>query len=193
MSGALSPWLVHKSTLLLERRWLKLREDRVSLAGRQEAFDFHVMEMPEWVAVVALTVDEKILFVEQYRHGCGGVSRELPAGVIEVGEPPIAAAERELLEETGYAAAVIRPLIELLPEPNRCTTKAHFFFARGAHKVGDQKPDTTEQIHVVSVDARNVSAEILSGRIQHGVHVAALLLASQLGLLPSVIEDTSNP
>jgi ADP-ribose pyrophosphatase len=193
MSGALLPWLVHESTLLLERRWLKLREDRVSLAGRREAFDFHVVEMPEWVAVVALTLDQEILFVEQYRHGCGCVSRELPAGVIEVGEPPIAAAERELLEETGYAADEMKPLIELLPEPNRCTTKAHFFFARGARKVGEQKPDTTEQIHVVPVDVRNLSAEILSGRVQHGVHVAALLLASQLGLLPPVIEDTSNP
>jgi 8-oxo-dGTP pyrophosphatase MutT (NUDIX family) len=193
MNGALLTWLVHKSTLLLERRWLKLREDRVSLPGREEAFDFHVMEMPEWVAVVALTEDGQILFVEQYRHGCRCVSRELPAGVIEAGEAPMAAAERELLEETGYAAAEFRPLIELLPEPNRCTTKAHFFFATGARKVSEQKPDTTEQIHVVPVDARLVKKEILSGRVQHGVHVAALLLASDLGLLPSLIEDTSNP
>jgi 8-oxo-dGTP pyrophosphatase MutT (NUDIX family) len=193
MNNPLRPWQVHRSTMLLERRWLKLREDRVTLPDRLEAFDFHVMEMPEWVAVVALTEDDQVLFVEQYRHGCRRVSRELPAGVIEPGEAPVAAAERELLEETGYAAVEFRPLIELLPEPNRCSTKAHIFFAEGARKVGEQQPDTTEQIHVVPVSARALYTEIASGRVQHGVHVAALLFAIQLQLLPPLTGGTSNP
>ena len=97
--------------MLLERPWLKLREDRVTLPGRIEAFDFHVVEMPEWVGILAVTEHEQVLFVEQYRHGCGRVSLELPAGVIDPGEHPLAAAQRELLEETGYAAEDWRPLI----------------------------------------------------------------------------------
>jgi 8-oxo-dGTP pyrophosphatase MutT (NUDIX family) len=193
MNEPLRPWLVQRSTMLLERRWLKLREDRVTLPGRTEAFDFHVMEMPDWVAVIAVTEDARVLFVDQYRHGCRGVSRELPAGVIEPGEEPIAAAQRELLEETGYAQGDFQPLIALLPEPNRCTTRAHFFFAQGVRWVGEQEPDATEQIHVVQVDARALGAEIASGRVQHGVHIAALLFAIERGLLPPLTEGTSNP
>jgi 8-oxo-dGTP pyrophosphatase MutT (NUDIX family) len=184
MSDPLRPWSVQKSTVLLERPWLKLREDRVTLPGHIETFDFNVVEMPEWVGILAVTEHEQLLFVEQYRHGCGRVSRELPAGVIDPGEEPLAAAQRELLEETGHAAQDWRPLIALLPEPNRFSTRAHFYFARGARRVGEQQPDATEQIHVVHVDTGAVWTEIASGRVEHGVHIAAILFAMGLGLLP---------
>jgi|RhiMethySRZTD1v2_1073278.scaffolds.fasta_scaffold01804_20 ADP-ribose diphosphatase len=180
----MKPWVVRKSTALLKRHWMELREDLVSLVEGGEEFEFHIVELPTWVAVVALTDDRKLLFVDQYRHASQLVSRELPAGVIEPDETPLAAAKRELLEETGYVAAEWSPLIELLPEPSKVKTRAHFFFARGARRVAEQNPDATEQIHVVPVDAEAWMDEVTSGRMQHGVHLAALLFAVQRGLLP---------
>jgi 8-oxo-dGTP pyrophosphatase MutT (NUDIX family) len=137
------------------------------------------------VAVIAVTEQGEVLFVEQYRHAYRQVSRELPAGVIEPGETPLAAAQRELREETGYVAEEWLSVVDFLPEPNRCATRAYFFLARGARRVGEQQPDITEQIRVVQVDAALVTEEITSGRVQHGVHVAALLFAVQRGLLPN--------
>lgn len=180
----MKPWVVLKSTALLTRHWMELREDLVSLADGSEQFEFHVVELPSWVAVVALTEDRKLVFVDQYRHASKLVSRELPAGVIEPEETPLAAAQRELLEETGYVAEDWSPLIELLPEPSKVKTRAHFFFARGARRVAEQRPDSTEQIHVVLVDAAAWMDEVASGRLQHGVHLAALLYAARRGLLP---------
>jgi 8-oxo-dGTP pyrophosphatase MutT (NUDIX family) len=133
--------------------------------------------------VVALTLDHKLLFVDQYRHANQLVSRELPAGVIEPDETPLAAAKRELLEETGYVAEEWLPLIELLPEPSKVKTRANFFLARGARRVAAQRPDSTEQIHVVEIDAGAWIEEVTSGRLQHGVHLAALLFAAQRELL----------
>jgi 8-oxo-dGTP pyrophosphatase MutT (NUDIX family) len=179
----MKPWVVLKSTALLKRHWMELREDLVSLSDGSEEFEFHVVELPTWVAVVALTLDRKILFVDQYRHASKLVSRELPAGVIEPEETPLAAAQRELLEETGYVAEEWQPLIELLPEPSKVKTRAHFFFARSARRVAEQRPDSTEQIHVVPVDIGAWMDEVSSGRLLHGVHLAALLFAAQRGLL----------
>jgi ADP-ribose pyrophosphatase len=180
----MKPWVVLKSTALLSRHWMELREDLVSLPDGSEEFEFHVVELPTWVAVVALTSERELLFVDQYRHASRVVSRELPAGVIEPDETPLAAAQRELLEETGYVADEWQPLIELLPEPSKVKTRAHFFFARGARRVAEQRPDSTEQIRVVPVDAAAWMEEVTSGRLQHGVHLAALLFAVQRGLLP---------
>jgi ADP-ribose pyrophosphatase len=178
------PWVVRKSTALLKRHWMELREDLVSLPEGSEEFEFHIVELPTWVAVVALTADRELLFVDQYRHANQVVSRELPAGVIEPDETPLAAAQRELLEETGYVADDWLPLIELLPEPSKVKTRAHFFVARGARRVAEQRPDSTEQIHVVTIDASAWMQEVTSGRLQHGVHLAALLFAAQRGLVP---------
>jgi 8-oxo-dGTP pyrophosphatase MutT (NUDIX family) len=179
----MKPWVVTRSRVLIERRWLKLREDRVSLPWGGEIPEFHVIESPAWSSVVPFTEDGRLVLVEQYRHGIEKVTLELPAGVIDAGETPLQAAQRELLEESGYSAAEWEPLIELCPDPNRQNARAHFFLARGARAVRDPKLDDSEQIEVVLVTPAELWAAIDAGRFCQGVQLGALLIAARKGAL----------
>src|SRR5450432_4250503 len=101
----LAPWEIITDTALISERWLEVRQQRVRLANGNEIEQFHLINGPHWTAVLCLTPDRQVVLVRQYRHGFGGASLELPAGVIEPSEAPIDAARRELLEESGFEAA----------------------------------------------------------------------------------------
>ncbi|HEY6561444.1 MAG TPA: NUDIX hydrolase [Polyangiaceae bacterium] len=180
----MKPWKVRKSRVVLDRKWLRVREEHVELSTGQEIEEFHVLEGPNWVGVLALTEDERVVLVDQYRHGIAALSRELPAGVIEPDESPLAAAQRELLEETGCAAEDWHPLIHFATEPARHTTMAQFFVARKARFVSEQRLDPGEQMSVVCLTPTEVFEQIESGAIRHATHVAAIALARVKGLLP---------
>jgi 8-oxo-dGTP pyrophosphatase MutT (NUDIX family) len=169
--------------LILDRKWLRIREERVRLESGVEIDEFHVVEGVDWVAVLALTDAGEIVLVDQYRHGARIVSRELPAGVIERHEAPLEAAKRELLEETGYAADEWLPLIDVATEPSRHTTRAHFFVARRARRVAEPNLDQSEEIQVVLMPRQELLNQLDRGVVQHGVHIGAVLLAERRGLL----------
>ncbi|MFO0565525.1 MAG: NUDIX hydrolase [Polyangiaceae bacterium] len=179
----MKPWRIVESSVLLERKWLAVRQERIELPHGGEIDEFHVIVAPDWTGILALTETGEVVLVEQYRHGAGRVSRELPAGVIDRGESPLDAAVRELREETGFEAKDFAPLLTVQTEPSRHTNRAHFFFASGARRVASQNLDASEHIHVVLVDPRTLVAAIESGAIHHGVHVAAILLAGRRGLI----------
>jgi 8-oxo-dGTP pyrophosphatase MutT (NUDIX family) len=176
-------WVVLSSRLLVDRRWLRLHEQRVALPNGVVIDPFHLFETPDWVAVLAVTPKDELVLVQQYRHGLGQMSLELPAGVIDEGETPAVAAHRELLEETGYVADELVPMIVLSPEPHRSTHRAHFFLARGARFSGKSSPEPTEVLEVVTRPISSVVDDALNGRIDHAAHTAAILCAHLRGLL----------
>lgn len=179
----MKPWRVVDSSVLLERKWLTVRQERIELPQGGEIEEFHVIKAPDWTGILALAADDHVVMVEQYRHGAGRVSRELPAGVVDGHESVLDAAVRELREETGYEAEDWQPLLTVNTEPSRHTNRAHFFFARNARKVAEQKLDESEHIRVVLVSLRELVPSIERGEIFHGVHVAAILLAAHRGLV----------
>ncbi len=179
----MKPWNVRQSRVLLDRPWLKLRVDHVVTSSGHEIEEFHVVDTRNWVAVLALTDDNRVVLVEQYRHGLGRISLELPAGVIDSGETPQQTAERELREETGYVADEWQLLSDVSTEPSRHTTRAVFFFASRARRVGEPTLEASEDIRVKLLEAGALLEEVDRGGIQHGVHIGAILLAARRGLI----------
>jgi len=141
-------WKILSSEYLIKRPWLTARRDVAQLPDGRINNEYYVLEYPDWVNIIAITTEGKFVMERQYRHGLGNTCYELPCGVIEEGETPLQAAQRELLEETGYAGGQWQHWMDLSPNPATSTNLAHSFLAVGVTKVADQSLDATEDIDV---------------------------------------------
>lgn len=128
----IKPWKVVNSRYLAEKPWFTVREERVQLPNGNEIPNYYVFEYPDWVNVIAVTVDGKYVFERQYRHAVGLVSYELCAGVCEPDDAsPLEAARRELLEETGYGNGEWEELMILSPNPGYCISNLTYCYLLG--------------------------------------------------------------
>lgn len=177
----LTPWEVLEQRPLLEKRYLRVSEQRVRLPGGVVLDDFCLVESPSWAAMLCTTSQQELILVRQYRHGHEGSSLELPAGIIDAGEQPVDAAIRELREETGYQCEGATPFWKVRPEPARHRQWAHFAIAKAERMQSGQQLEDSENICVELCPLAHLD-EALSEMV-HGVHVAAILLALRRGLL----------
>lgn len=109
---------------------IKLSVQQVCLPGGRVVDDYYQIRLAEFTVIFAQTTDGKVIVERQYKHGVGKVNLVLPAGVIEDGEDPLAAAQRELLEETGYTSDDWQPLGRFVVHDNYGCGRAHLFMAR---------------------------------------------------------------
>lgn len=139
-----------------------------------KAIDFVRVEGLDWVNVAALTADNQLVLVRQYRHGAEDFTLELPGGCIEKGEDPAASGARELLEETGYSAGELEPLGVLYPNPAMYNMKNYFFLARNVKLTAPQALDGGEDIAVVLKPLDEVFEMVARGELMQGMTVAGL-------------------
>jgi 8-oxo-dGTP pyrophosphatase MutT (NUDIX family) len=135
---------------------------------------FYVVDTPDWVNVVAITPDEKIILIDQYRHGMQAITTEIPGGMVDPGETPLESAQRELLEETGYRAQEWIEIGLVEANPAIMHNRTYSFLALGCQQVQDQETDKHEEISIHTYDASAVFSLIDDGTIRHALVVAAL-------------------
>ena len=133
-----------------------------------------IVEHAPGAAVVAVDANQHVLLVRQPRQAVGARLLELPAGLVDPGEEPLASARRELEEETGYTADHLRPLLRFYTSPGFCTELLHLFVGTGLRKV-DVQPHADEQIELVRLPLLAAIDQVLKGEISDAKTVAGLL------------------
>lgn len=140
---------------------------------RDDPATFWVVSPCDWVNILALTPDSRLVLVEQYRHGTDAVTLEIPGGAVDPDEPALDAARRELEEETGYTATSWIELGKIAVNPammsNHCTT----FLALDATQTSPQNLDEHEDIAISTLPVEAFFQAIDSGQIDHGIVVSA--------------------
>jgi ADP-ribose pyrophosphatase len=158
-------------------RLLHVREDAVGLPDGGTATREYVVH-PGAVAIIAIADSGKLILERQYRYALRRHLFELPAGKLEPGEDPLATAQRELLEETGYAAQDWRKLTTIFPLCAYSSEKIHLYVARGLRYV-EQRLDAGEFLEVLEVSLEEGLAWIDNGRIGDAKTIIGLLWAER--------------
>ncbi|MFZ6710466.1 NUDIX hydrolase [Undibacterium sp. TC9W] len=166
-------WETLSSKILISDNWLTLTADTCKLPNKQIIEPYYVLHETDWVHVFAQADDGRILTVKQFRYGVKKVCIELPGGVIDEGETAFLAAQRELLEETGYTAARWQSLGSMYANPARQTNTIHLFFAAGLDLNGEQQLDVSEDIEFDFLAIPEIQQKIETNEFSQALHIAS--------------------
>lgn len=170
-------WTKLTSKYISKSPWATLRVDTCQLPNGRIADEYYVLEYPNWVNAVAVTEDQQIILIEQYRHGADIVSLEIPGGVIDDEEDPKEAIKRELLEETGYLFEDIELISSVYPNPATSTNITYTYLAKGGKKVQEQNLDEHEDILVSLHTLAEAKQLLLENKFPQALHTSALMYA----------------
>ncbi len=134
---------------------------------------FSLIDCVDWVNVIALTGDGRVVLVRQFRAGVNRVCLEIPGGMIEPGENPYAAAARELAEETGYTGGTLELLGKVAPNPAIQSNALYTVLARGVALTGPPTPDDGELLSVETATLAECQRRLLDGEIDHALVMVA--------------------
>jgi 8-oxo-dGTP pyrophosphatase MutT (NUDIX family) len=171
---AVNPWQTLRSRVIYRNAWLVLREDKVIRPDGREGI-YGVVEMPPSCGIVAINRDDEIALVSQWRYVHERMSLEIPTGGCEPSEDPLAAAKRELAEETGVHAGSWQPLGTVDNSNGVTTDIAHMFLAGELTAAGPQAVQGDERVELVWMPFASAVQGVMAGTITESVSVAAIL------------------
>ncbi len=183
----LKPWQVLDSREVFQAPpYIRVFRQKVRLPNGRVVDDYHQIRLTDFVMVVASTPDGRVLIERQYKHGIGEVTLVVPAGTLSPGEEPLAAAQRELLEETGYTAEDWRLVGSFVTHGNYGCAKAHVFVAQRAQAVARPDSGDLEDMEILLLRPEELYEALRSGRVHSLSAAAAIALATHSDLMRRV-------
>ncbi len=181
----LRPWVVRAEQSLLSRPpFLEVTAQAVELPDGRLVGDFYQIAMPDYVCVFAEAEDGRLPLLRSYRHGPRRICLNCPGGRIEPGEEPLAAAQRELLEETGYASSMWAQLGSFVTQANQRCQTAHLFHAAGCRTRQEPVSGDLEEQELVLMSRDDALRAMRAGEFAVMEHAALLALATHPALGP---------
>ena len=170
-------WKVLRDRVILDRRpWFVVREETVRLPDGRVVDDFLKIDALPYVAIFGVREDGRVVAVQEYKHGPGRVALHPPAGFMEPDEDPLAAAQRELLEETGYAAREWRLMGRFHTDGNRGMSLGHYFFAAGLRQTAEPRANDLSEVTPILLTPDELHARVLEGAVLTTGAAACFLL-----------------
>lgn len=173
-------WKIIKREVALGSPWYKVFRETVQLPSGKVLDDYYVRDGSKAVLVVPYTNDKKFIMVKQYKHGAQRAVLEFPAGKIDAGEDVMAAAKRELREETGAEADKLELGPMFFEDPTNSRTRIFTAFAIGVKHIHQQDLDENEDIDVVYLSRDELQSALTEGHIQVAASVAAGYMALEI-------------
>jgi ADP-ribose pyrophosphatase len=171
----IKPWQKLRSRALADYRIFSIRSDEKVSPRTGQTLDFFVIESVDWVNVLAITPDDHLVMVEQYRHGSNTVELEIPGGVMDqTDRSPVETGVRELREETGYEGEGARLLANVYSNPAIMSNVTHIVLVENCRLLHDPQLDSGEDLLTRLVPAADVPAMVATGQIKHPLVVVAL-------------------
>jgi len=173
---------IHEQKIIYSSKVLDVLVRSCRSDDRQRTHDFFVMKSKNWANIIPVTADGKVVLVKQFRAGIADFTLEIPGGVIDSTDPDnIAAAIREMTEETGYAPTAASQCLNLgwtHPNPAILDNRCWSFAIGPVEKIQEQHLDQSEMIEVVEISLEEIAPLILNGTINHALMLNAFLFLS---------------
>lgn len=172
-------WITLSSKSIFDSPFVKMRSEELLLPNSKVMPRYYIMDFTDWVNIVPITTDGKVVLISQYRHAAATALIEIPGGAVDMRtvESTEDAAKRELLEETGYSPAKVEFLGWQYPNPAYQSNKLWTYLALGCELIQNQSLDEFEDIDVILAEPQKVIAMIKKGEITHSLVLSSLLLA----------------
>lgn len=162
------------SEYIYQHHYFTARKDRYQTRTGKIVDPYFVVELPTAAGAMAITENNEVIFVKQYRHPVDQVLLEIPGGFIDAGEAPEVAIQRELLEETGYSFPQVHLLGQTTLNPGVLTNTTYMFLALHGVKTAEQQLDPNEEIEIVLQPLQEAHAMLMRNEIRQSMHALCM-------------------